>query len=214
MSKPTNSYLSEFLKLLLQTKTENGQFKDYEIIKEDTSFIVQKWESVDSFISLLIEGQDTKLLKSDEKDPETAFKLKSESRSVPLIQPFCFNGEASKCLEFIECFYRQVHSKSLFGDSMRMTYLISAIDGEAKEPIEVVGTSGLYYAKTLKTIKHEFGNILLVAQLRLNFMPGKAQKKPQPLRHMARILTLNKSKFSVIIIIRVWEPSLFLCYGN
>ena len=180
LSKPTNSYISEFLKLRLQTKTEIGQFKDHEIVKEDTCFILQKRKSVYSFIPLLIEVQDTKLLKSEKDiDPKTAFKKKFESCSVQLVQLFCFNGKASKWLEFIKCFYRQVDSKYLFGDIMRMTYLISAIDGEAKKTIEVVGTSGLYYANTLKTIKYEFGNILLVAQLHLNFIPGKAQKKPQ-----------------------------------
>ena len=98
-----------------------------------------------------MEGQDTKVLKSEKDiDPKTALKLEFESRNVPLVALFRFNVKASKQLEFIKCFYMQVHFKSLFDDSMRMTYLISAIDGEAKKTIEVGGTSGLYYARALK----------------------------------------------------------------
>ena len=82
MPKSINSHINELLILLLQAKTENGQFKDHETIKLDASFNVQKRESVDSFIHLLIEGQNTKVLKSEKDiDPKTALKLDFESRS-------------------------------------------------------------------------------------------------------------------------------------
>ena len=67
LPKPINSDTIELLKPLLQTKTENAQCKDNEIIKEHTSFKVQKRELIDSFIDCLIERQETKLLKCDKK---------------------------------------------------------------------------------------------------------------------------------------------------
>ena len=70
-----------------------------------------------------------------------------------------------KWSEFIKCSYTRVHLKSSFDDSMRMTYLISAVEGEARRAIEAVGTSGLFYASALKALKREFGNTLLAAHL-------------------------------------------------
>ena len=52
---------------------------------------------------------------------KTALKLEFESCSLPVVPLFGFNGNASKCPEFIECFYTQIHSKSSFDDSVRMT---------------------------------------------------------------------------------------------
>ena len=130
MPKPVNR---ELLKPLLQIKTENSQWKDNETIKKDTNFKVKKGEPTDSFIDHLLEGQETKLLKCDkETDAKTSLKLEFESCSLPVVSLFHFNGNASRWPEFIECFYIRIHCKSLCDDSMRITYLISAVDGEAK----------------------------------------------------------------------------------
>ena len=59
-----------------------------------------------------------------------------------------------------------------------MTYLLSALDGEARKAIEAVGTCGLFYATALKTLKREFGNTLLVAHLRLKSIFNKLQIEP------------------------------------
>ena len=59
-----------------------------------------------------------------------------------------------------------------------MTYLLNALDGEARKAIETVGTCGLFYATALKTLKREFGNTLLVAHLRLKSIFNKLQIEP------------------------------------
>ena len=73
-----------------------------------------------------------------------------------------FSGDASHWPEFIECFYTRVHCKSSFDDNIRMTYLLSVLDGIAKKAM-------------LKTLKREFGNTLLVSHLRLKSMFNKPQ---------------------------------------
>ena len=60
---------------------------------------------------------------------------------------------------------------------MRMTYLISAVEGEARRAIEAVSTSGLFYASALETLKQEYGNTLLVAHLRLKSVLDKPKIK-------------------------------------
>lgn len=42
-----------------------------------------------------------------------------------------------------------------------MERLLSVLDGEAKKAISSVGTSGIFYAAALKTLKRDFGNHLL-----------------------------------------------------
>ena len=168
LPKPINSNTSELLKPLLKIKTENCQWKDYETIKEVANFKVQKREPIDSFIDHLIEGQETKLLKCNKEiDTKTALKLEFKSRSLPVVPLFGFNGNTSRWPEFIECFHTRVHCRSSFDDSMRMTYLISAVDSEAKRAIEAVSTSGSFYASAVKMLRCEFGNTLLVAHLHL-----------------------------------------------
>ena len=187
-----NNDTSELLKPLLQIKTENSQGRTMKLLRKTR---ILRFKNENSFIDHLIEGQETKLLKCNkEMDAKTALKLEFESRSLPVVPLFRFNVNASKWPEFIECFYTRVHCKSSFDDSMRMTYLISAVDGEAKRTIEAVGTSGLFYASVLKTLKREFGNNLLVAHLHLKSMLDKPQIKPNDraaLREFHQQIKLN-----------------------
>ena len=44
----------------------------------------------------------------------------------------------------------RLHCKTSFDDNIRMTYLLSVLDGEAKEAIEAVGTCGLFYASAFE----------------------------------------------------------------
>ena len=104
-------------------------------------------------------------------------KLEFESRHLPVVPLYRFSEDASHRPEFIECFYTRVHCKSSFDDNIRMTCLVSVLDGEAKKAIEAVGTCGLFYASALKTLRREFGNTLLVSHLRLNSMFNKPQIK-------------------------------------
>ena len=74
---------------------------------------------------------------------------------------------------------------------MRMTYLISAVDSEARTAIEA---AGLFYASTLKALKHEFGNTLLVAHLHLKSVLDQLQIKPNDyaaLREFHQHIKLN-----------------------
>ena len=84
---------------------------------------------------------------------------------------------------------------------MRMTYLISAVDGEVKRIIEAVGTSDLFYTNSLKSLKHKFGNTLLVAHLLLKSMLDKPQIKLNDCAALTIILPVNNVKFSMVIII-------------
>ena len=50
---------------------------------------------------------------------------------------------------------------------MRMTRLLSLLDGDAKKAIFSIGSNGIFYATALKTLKRDLGNPLLVAHERL-----------------------------------------------
>ena len=102
--------------------------------------------------------------------------------------------DASHWPEFTKCFYTRVHCKSSFDDNIRMTYLLSVLDGEAKKAIEAVGTCGLFYVSALKTLKREFRNTLLVSHLRLKSMFKKPQIKANdrsPLLEFCQQIKLN-----------------------
>ena len=51
---------------------------------------------------------------------------------------------------------------------MRMTRLLSVLDGDDKKAIFSIGSNGIFYATALKTLKRDFGNPLLVAHKRLS----------------------------------------------
>ena len=97
--------------------------------------------------------------------------------SSTLVSLYRSNGDATHWPEFIECFYTHVHCESSFDDNIRMTYLLSGLDGEAKKAIEAVETCGLFYASALKILKKEFWNTLLVAHLHLKSMFNEPQIK-------------------------------------
>ena len=52
-------------------------------------------------------------------------------------------------------------------DNLRMNRLLSILDGEAKRSIQSVGSSGIFYATALKTLKRDFGNPIIVADLHI-----------------------------------------------
>ena len=75
--------------------------------------------------------------------------------------------------EFIDNFYQNVHSKMTFSNNVRMTRLISLLDEDAKRTIQSIGSSGLFHASALKTLKRDFGNPLLVGTLRMKGLFNK-----------------------------------------
>ena len=69
--------------------------------------------------------------------------------------------------EFIDSFHQNIHSKVTFIDNIRMTRLISSLDGDVKRAVQSIGSNGLFYASALKSLKSNFGNPLLVATFRM-----------------------------------------------
>ena len=51
---------------------------------------------------------------------------------------------------------------------MRMTRLLSVLDGDAKKAAFSIGGNGIFYATALKTLKRDFGNLILVSHKRLS----------------------------------------------
>ena len=46
---------------------------------------------------------------------------------------------------------------------MKMTRLLSVLDGDVKKAVSSIGSNGMFYATALKTLERDFGNLLLVA---------------------------------------------------
>ena len=96
-------------------------------------------------------------------------KLQFESRHLPVVPFYRFSGDASHWPEFTECFYTRVPCKSSFDDNIRMTHLVSVLDGEAKKAIETVGTCCLFFREcfenTGKTIEERPTSITLMFKI-------------------------------------------------
>ena len=58
-----------------------------------------------------------------------------------------------------------------------MEKLYSVLDGKAKRVIEAIGKSGQFYETALKTLKHDFGNPLVVSQSKLKSLFDQPQIK-------------------------------------
>ena len=108
-------------------------------------------------------------------DMQLALNQEYEARHLPAIEAMRFNGNPVFWPEFIDNFYQNVHSKMTFSDNIRMTRLSSLLDGDAKKAIQSIGSSDLFYASALKTLKRDFGNPLLVATLRMKRLFDKPQ---------------------------------------
>ena len=129
---------------------------DLKEISDKTSrnaFLNQR-KTIDSFIDDLAEGQKTNFSSKPSEfvlEAKLAIQRDFESRNLPM--PLCrFNGNSSNWRGFIECFYSRVHCKRTFDDNMRMTRLLSVLDGEAKKVVKTISTSGIFYATALKTL--------------------------------------------------------------
>ena len=56
-----------------------------------------------------------------------------------------------------------------------MIRLLSTLDGVAKRTVYTIGCNKIFYATTLKTLKRDFGNPLIVAHSRLSSVFDKPQ---------------------------------------
>ena len=77
-----------------------------------------------------------------------------------------------------------------------MIRLLSTLDGEAKRIVDTIGCSKIFYAAALKTLKRDFGNLLIVAHSRLSSIFDKPQIKANDkisLRQFHQQLKCNNS---------------------
>ena len=78
--------------------------------------------------------------------------------------------------EFIDNFKIRVHNKATFTDSVRrIERLISFLEGDAKKTNCSIGTQSIFYATALKTLKMDFGNPVVVAQLNIKSLFDASQ---------------------------------------
>ena len=137
-------------------------------------------QSIDSFIDELAEGEESSFTSQTRTIVNLTLALQQDVdlhnlSSIPLIR---FDGNPSKWPEFVENFFtRRVHSKQTFDDNTRMIRLLSTWDGETKRTVDAIGCNKIFYATTLKTLKRDFRNPLLVAHSRLNSVFDKQQIK-------------------------------------
>ena len=134
----------------------------------DKSSSVSKKRPTDSFIDELVEYQETFI--SSEVNFLSAQKVLQRefvSRNLPPIELKRFNGDPEQWPEFIENFYSRVHRMASLDDYLRMDRLLSVLEGEAKRSIQSVGSSRIFYVTALKTLKRDFGNLIIVAHLRM-----------------------------------------------
>ena len=59
-----------------------------------------------------------------------------------------------------------------------MERLISLLDGKAKRVVTSVGQRGIFYASALKTLKHYFGNPIVVSYMKLRTILDLPQLPP------------------------------------
>ena len=100
-----------------------------------------------------------------------------DSRNLPLIPLIRFDGNPSKWPEFIENFFKRVHSKQTFDDNTRMIRLLNTLDREAKRTVGAIGCNKIFYATALKTLKKDFVNPSIVAHSTLSSVFDNPQIK-------------------------------------
>ena len=140
-----------------------------------------KTEPVDQFIDFLIEGKKEILPRENSVTVTIANAVQQEIESdhLPPVDLKTFSGDSSQWPEFIENFKTRAHTKSTFNDTMRMERLISVVRGEVKKEIQSIGANSMFYPKALKTLKREYGNPLLVSNLKLKKLFEQPQLKNQ-----------------------------------
>ena len=133
-------------------------------------------QPIDKFIDSLVEGEETCLPGlSNPLTASSALRYEFESKTLPIIELTKFNGDSARWPEFIENFSRRVHFKLSFTDNDRMERLLSVLTGEAKKGVESIGTSGIFYATALKSLKRDFGNTTVVTYSKLKNLLDKPQ---------------------------------------
>ena len=100
-------------------------------------------QSIDHFIDLVVEGQETNLdIQRKEATATSLLQMELESKNLPPIELTRFGGDHSKWLDFIQNFKNRVHVKQSFTDDIRMERLFSVLVGDAKRAVAAVEHSG------------------------------------------------------------------------
>ena len=73
-----------------------------------------------------------------------------------------------------------------FDNNLKMDRLLSVLDGDAKRPIQSIGSSGIFYATSLKALKRDYRNPIIVSHLRV-----KSIFEFPPIKSNDRIALLN-----------------------
>ena len=202
LKKPTQnnkddfSYISTKFKPVISIKNQNKQSSftpdsnnvsnpDIEIINQtrclplasENKSETSKTVAIDALIDELIEGKETIFAAERQTDDSVRIILQNniESRSLLPFHVLRFDGNPSKCPEFIDNFKRRVHMKVIFNDSVRMEKLNSVWDGDTKKAISSIGINSIFYAAPLKTLKREFGHPAVVANLKLKALFDQPQ---------------------------------------
>ena len=120
------------------------------------------FKPIDSFIELLIEGEETvfSVVTSENITVAAALQLELEARHLPPIHLIPFDCHPLNWPEFIQNFKETVHLKKSFSYSMRMERLLSVLKGEAKNYIISIGINGSFYESVLKSLERDFGDPL------------------------------------------------------
>ena len=135
-----------------------------------------KKDPINKFIDDLIKGEEISIkIETRSINMQLALNQECEVRHLRAMDLMCFNGNPMFWPEFIDNFYQIVHSKITFSDNIRMTRLISLLDGDAKRTIQLTGWSDLFYLSALKTLKRDFGNPLSVATSRIKILFDNSQ---------------------------------------
>ena len=129
-------------------------------------------QSIDHFIDLLVEGQETKLdIQRKQATATTLLQMELESKNLLPIELTRFDGDHCKWPVLIQNFNNRVHEQQSFTDDIRRKMIhgrfISVLDGDAKRAAAIVGHSGL-----------DFGNPLVVSYKKVKAVLDQPQIQP------------------------------------
>ena len=120
------------------------------------------------FIDNLVKGKETLITHVTQRfTSQEEIKQELELRNLPPVDLLRFDGNPVHWPEFIGNVYHRIHKKSLFNDFLRMDNLLNSLDGEAKKLVKTVGANDYFYAIALKLLKRDFGNLLVVPDLKV-----------------------------------------------
>ena len=159
--------------------TPNTQYPDMKFVhsgtpypkNNDSTVSIHPNNCIDDFIDISVEGKETVLPERDPVISESMLlQLEYESKCLPVMELFRFDGDPCKWSDFIQNFKNRVHDKCSFADDIWMERHLSILDGEAKQIVILIGINSFFYATAMKTFKSNFGNPMVVSLLKLKWV--------------------------------------------